>query len=168
MFTNKIIIVETETDNTRSTNDQQKKIQGTPEMNSTINSLSWNQVITPYNESAGIISNHDSTGISLLLECSKFQKDVIETTRELHDLTNRIVSFQTDPRAMEDMNMIIPALMASLMESRERAKRLYRSTLNNHVESFELDIERMFHDLEVELLRTDEMLALHPRRGSFY
>ncbi|CAL9732937.1 heterotrimeric G protein gamma subunit Gpg1p [Monosporozyma unispora] len=141
-----------------------------------VNSSLWNQIATPRNTTmtttttttTSVISNRDTDGLSLLLSCSRFQSDVVETTKELHDLTDRIESIHRDPPVLEDINTILPPLMASLMERREKAKRLYRSTLNNHIESYELDIERMFSDLEKELARTDELLALHPRRGTFY
>lgn len=137
-----------------------------------VNSNLWNQIVTPRNNitttTTSFISSNDTSGISLLLTCSRFQSEVVETTKELHYLTDRIESIHKDPPVFEDITGVLSPLMASVMEKREKAKRLYRSTLNTHIESYELDIERIFKELETELARTDELLALHPRRGTFH
>ncbi|CAL9738426.1 heterotrimeric G protein gamma subunit Gpg1p [Monosporozyma servazzii] len=137
-----------------------------------VNSSLWNQIVTPRNTTIAttntLLSSNAASGISLLLTCSRFQTEVVETTKELHYLTDRIELIHKDPPVLEDITEILAPLMASLMERREKAKRLYRSTLNSHIESYELDIERIFNELETELARTDELLALHPRRGMFH
>lgn len=168
MYGNNIIYVEV------NTKEDDLQLNNAPGPNEFIGNNFWNQLIasnlpnpnTVNNNRASLNNNTD--GISLLLTYSRFQTNVMETTRELHDLTSKIELIQKDPPVLEDVNLLLPPLMASLMESRERAKRLYRSTLSNYIESSESDIDRIINELEKELFRTDELLALHPRRGTFY
>lgn len=168
MYENNIIFVEV---NTNEENPELNNAQIRD--NFTENNL-WNQLITPNHSNSSTFNNsrisfNDNTdGISLLLTYSRFQTNVMETTRELHDLTSRIELIQRNPPVLEDVNLLLPPLMASLMESRERAKRLYRSTISNYIESCESDIHRVIDELEKELFRTDKLLDLYPRRGTFY
>lgn len=168
MYENNIIYVEV------NQKEDNSELNNTPTIDDFIENNLWNQRITSSLSNSSRVNrnrtalNNNTDGVSLLLMYSRFQTNVMETTRELHNLTSRIELIQKNPPVLEDVNLLLPPLMASLMESRERAKRLYRSTLSNYIESSESDINRIINELEKELFRTDELLALHPRRGAFY
>lgn len=88
----------------------------------------------------------------------------MDAINELHSLTDGIVLYQTTGTTSPG----VPPLMIHAMESRERAKRLYRIALRTKVSDQTWDLEELFQELEGELLRSSGALKLYQRRGSYY
>lgn len=102
-----------------------------------------------------------------LLMYSNFREQLSESTQELHDLTDRIVFHQVSrsQTSLETYDMVLP-LMAMLIESRERAKRIYRDALSSRMSTRELDIDPLCDEMHEQLVRTNGLLRLYPRRDS--
>ncbi|CCK70911.1 Gpg1p KNAG_0F02460 [Huiozyma naganishii CBS 8797] len=109
-----------------------------------------------------------NSSIHALLDMTRTQSILMEATRELHDLTEQIDTYHQNLPPSEDVMMNLPRMLGLLMESRERAKRLYRETLSIKTAEFTCDAQRLFDELQQEILRTDEMLSLYRGRGTYH
>lgn len=108
------------------------------------------------------VENND---ISRILEYTRAQGVLMDAIRELHTLTDRIDMLHEDRPSLEFMHSNLPALLASVLESRERAKRLYRNSLTTRLVDCDWDMTQILQELENAIFRTDEILSLYPRRG---
>ncbi|CCD26727.1 Gpg1p NDAI_0I01580 [Naumovozyma dairenensis CBS 421] len=109
-----------------------------------------------------------STELSDLLLCSKFQESLLQATKELHSLTERISQYRTPEVTQETVAFELPQMMRFLVDKREHARRVYREALRRKVSAEGWDLEDLFHELEEELFRSEEVLSLYPRRGTFH
>lgn len=97
------------------------------------------------------------------------QGSLTDTIKELHRLTDRFYFYKTSADVSRaDLNVELPLLMSHLMETKERAKRVYRSALTTKFSEHEWDMNQQIEELEMELLRTFQIFQLYPRRGGYY
>ncbi|CCF55894.1 hypothetical protein KAFR_0A04590 [Kazachstania africana CBS 2517] len=104
--------------------------------------------------------------LSKLLYYSNTQQSLLEAITELHVLTDEIFSVQNSPQ--EVIQTSLPKMMADLMQSRERAKRLYKLVLDSKFNDPEWEVDDIFENLEGELNRTSTLLSLNPGRGNYH
>ncbi|QLQ82095.1 hypothetical protein HG537_0G03500 [Torulaspora globosa] len=102
--------------------------------------------------------------LSKLFIYTSAQRAMLDAINELHALSDEIISFRTTGSVSSG----IPSLMTHAMQTRERAKRLYRSALRNKVSNGSWDLDQLFKDLDEELVRSTGVLRLYQRRGSYY
>lgn len=97
------------------------------------------------------------------------QGSLMEAVKELHGLADQVSFYRTSESVTSTIVAAeLPSLMVNVMESRERAKRLYRSALHSRICENCWDFEELFEKLDEELLRTNEILKLYARRGSYH
>ncbi|GAV54330.1 hypothetical protein ZYGR_0AL00620 [Zygosaccharomyces rouxii] len=104
-----------------------------------------------------------------LLMYSNFREQLSESVQELHALTDRILFHQSSRSVttIETHDIILP-LMAMLIESRERGKRIYRDALSSRMSIRDWSIDPLCDEIHEELIRTNELLRLYPRRESLW
>ena len=114
--------------------------------------------------------NNRNNDISQILIRSNAYNSIGRTINELHTLINQMSGFKEDPLSSNITNIYVPNVMAHLMESRERAKRLYRDVLDAKFNDEIVwgEMEDIFDSLERELFRAEELLSLTPGRGSYH
>ncbi|CDF88546.1 uncharacterized protein ZBIST_0418 [Zygosaccharomyces bailii] len=127
---------------------------------------SYTGSITQWGSFENEFSNDD---ILQLLMFSNFREQLNESAQELHNLTDRITYYQVSHSVtpVETYDMVLP-LMALLIESRERAKRIYRDALDSRMDSKNWDIDPLFERMQVELFRTQDLLRLYPRKKALW
>ncbi|QLL34974.1 hypothetical protein HG536_0H03500 [Torulaspora globosa] len=106
----------------------------------------------------------NDSDLSKLLIYTSAQKAMLDAINELHALTDEVISYRTTGSVSSG----IPSLMSHAMQTRERAKGLYRSALRSRVSDGSWDLEELFKELDEELLRSTGVLRLYQRRGSYY
>lgn len=104
-----------------------------------------------------------------LLMYSIFRQQLTESTQELHNVTDRILFHQASGNitTIEAHDTILP-LMAMLTEVRERSKRMYRDALSSRLRIRDGSIDPLCDEMREELIRTNELLKLYPRRRSLW
>ena len=108
--------------------------------------------------------------LSRILFYTHVQNELTDTTKELTDLLDQLVTYRDTPSTISTTQTYLPGTMVKLMQSREKAKRIYRTALSHTFED-EMEwnhLEKLFNDLQEELFRTDEFLSLHPGRGMYH
>lgn len=104
-----------------------------------------------------------------LLLFTNAQGSLMDAVKELHALADQVSFYKTSESVTSTIVAAeLPLLMANVMESRERAKRLYRSALSTRICDTCWDFEELYEQLDEELLRTSDMLGLYSRRGSYH
>lgn len=111
-----------------------------------------------------LYSGANDNDLSRLLIYTSAQKAMLDAINQLHALTDEIMSCRTTGSVSSG----IPLLMSHAMQTRERAKRLYRSALRSRVSDDSWDLDELFKELDEELLRSTGVLRLYQRRGSYY
>ncbi|CAR30762.1 ZYRO0E01628p [Zygosaccharomyces rouxii] len=105
-----------------------------------------------------------------LLMYSNFREQLSESAQELHNITDRILVHRASRSvtSIEAHGLILP-LMAMLIESRERAKRIYRDALSSRMSTTtDWNIDPLCDEVHEELIRTNDLLKLYPRRESLW
>lgn len=114
-------------------------------------------------------SNSSNEDVLHLLIYSNFREQLSESAKELHMLTDRILFHKVSrsETTVETHDTILP-LMAMLIESRERGKRIYRDALSSRMDVRNWSIDPLCDEMHEELIRTNELLKLYPRRESLW
>ena len=115
--------------------------------------------------------DRERDALSQLLVYSETQRMLTDVTRELHALLDEISSIRdVSPTVTTTDTRRYPSVMAEILQSRESAKRLYREAMAARMNSGAawVVLDNVFKDLQRELLRTDGLLELYPRRGFYY
>ena len=115
--------------------------------------------------------DRERDALSQLLVYSETQRMLTDVTRELHGLLDEISRIRDlSPPATTTETRCYDNVMAEILQSRERAKRLYREAMAARMNSSAawVVLDNVFNDLQRELLRTDGLLELYPRRGFYY
>ncbi|CCC69910.1 hypothetical protein NCAS_0D03290 [Naumovozyma castellii] len=99
---------------------------------------------------------------------TKFQESLANVTRELHTITEQIYIYQQPEVTQEVVVSVLPNILISLLNSRERARKMYRDALTSRIAEQEWDIEDLLLELRNELDRAEDLLTLYPRRGSMH
>lgn len=101
-----------------------------------------------------------------LLLYTQTQTAMMAAINELHALSDGIDFYRNAGTTFSSKDL--PALLIRTMESRERAKRLYRTALMSKVSDSSWDMDRLFDELEEELLRSTGVLRLYQKRGGYH
>ena len=101
---------------------------------------------------------------------SRTQNSLRDAARELNALLEQVMEYRDAPPSLTVTQTYLPGTMVQLMQSRERAKRLYRNALDiNFRDLVEWNyLEKLSNELQEELCRTDEFLALYSGRGAYH
>lgn len=103
-----------------------------------------------------------------IMECSHKHTLLIEQTENLHKLTDQINEIQQYPPSKEELQARLPTLMAHLMVKRNDTRRIYRELLSTQGPTIDFDVDNILHEVERELQRTDKLLSLYPKRGTYH
>ncbi|KAL3230081.1 Heterotrimeric G protein gamma subunit GPG1 [Nakaseomyces bracarensis] len=119
-------------------------------------------------EGSGLIyrAECEERGVSELMLFTRTQQRLMDSTRELRELTDQISKYRESPETVETTRSHLPSLMALMMERREQARRQYKDVLTTKFSEHHWDLDTTVKELEAELARTDELLSLYPHRGS--
>lgn len=112
----------------------------------------------------------DSEDLVRIMFYSRTQNNLREATKELKELLEQVMEYREEPPSITMTQTYLPGTMVQLMQSRQKAKRLYRNALEiNFRDLVEWNyLEKLSNELQEELCRTDEFLALHSGRGTYH